>query len=67
MAREATGARKRVYNKTRSGQLAPEMQGAIDRARPILSIEEFVRGLELEASFGDEGVGGLSRSRQVLT
>ena len=43
------------------------MRGALDRARPMLSVEEFAKELELEAPFGDEGVVGLPRDRYART
>ena len=68
VAREATkelrgwrlqGVMKRMYNKTRPEEVAPEMRGALGRARPMLIVEEFVKDLELEAPFFHESVAGL--------
>ena len=56
MAREATqepggwrpqGVMGRVYNKTRSEEVAPEVRGASGRACAALKVEEFVKHVEL--------------------
>ena len=72
MANEATqgpggwgrqGVMERIHNGTRP-EVAPGMHGTLDRARATLSVEEFVKDVDLEVSSDDNGEAGLSRSQK---
>ena len=73
MANEATqgpggwgrqGVMERIHNGTRP-EVAPGMHGTLDRARATLSVEEFVKDVDLEVPSDDNGEAGLSRSQNV--
>ena len=55
----------RVYNRTRSEEVAREMSGALDRAFSILRVEELVK--ELVKELEDVGLVGLPRDHYVRT
>ena len=63
--RKSQGVMSRPYDKTRPEEVAPEMRGALDRARAALSVGEFGRDLAAEVAFDDNGEVGLRRSQYV--
>ena len=51
----------RIYNKTRTEEVSPEMCGALDRACRLLGVGDFVRDLGTEVAFDVDGEVRVSR------
>ena len=56
------GVMERVYEKTRSKEVAPGMRCALDQARSMPRTEEFAKDVEFEASFDDGSVAGYAET-----
>ena len=63
---ETPSVLERLYSKADFEEVSPEMCGALDRARAILSVEEFAAGLENDVSLKDKDLFGLAREPNVV-